>query len=74
MSEHERDPEPYGINPDKFCTVWRVVTVPRWRHELDVRLVVSTRGEAVVKAIEKAAAANGVKLERVTWPRSGRTQ
>jgi hypothetical protein len=45
-------------------TAWRIVGLPN-RPGLDVRLSVETTAPAVVEAIEKAAAASGVELERV---------
>lgn len=49
-------------------TVWRVVRVPGWTARLDVTLTVDTTSHAVLKAIEQAAAANDVVLERVHHP------
>lgn len=49
-------------------TVWRIVRVPDWPARLDVTLSVDTTSHAVLKAIEQAAAANDVVLERVHHP------
>jgi hypothetical protein len=51
-------------------TVWRLTGVPDLgRHDilspLDIRLVVDTTAAAVVDAIEEAAAATGIRLERI---------
>jgi pyrrolidone-carboxylate peptidase len=46
-------------------TVWRLVRVPEWPNRINVEMVVDTTADAVVAAIEEAAARNGIALERV---------
>lgn len=56
-------------------TRWRLVAIAegaRIRQGLDVELVVDTTADVVVDAIERAARANGIRLERVPPARRGR--
>lgn len=49
-------------------TVWRIRGIAG-RAGLDVELVVDSSAAVVVEAIERAALAHGIALERVTQPR-----
>lgn len=55
----------YLKHAERPRTVWRIVGVdPTRRQGLNVSLSVDTTAPAVVDAIERAAAANGITLER----------
>jgi hypothetical protein len=56
-------------------TRWRLLALydaGNVRQGLDVELVVDTTADVVVDAIERAARANGIRLERVPPARRGR--
>jgi len=46
-------------------TRWRIRSIGRPFDHLDIVLTVATGSETVARAIEQAAAANGIVLERV---------
>jgi hypothetical protein len=46
-------------------TVWRLKAIPSWPTYLDVQVVVDTTAPMVVKAIEQAAEAHGIELEKI---------
>jgi hypothetical protein len=53
------------VNP--ASTIWRIIGLEGWGR-LDVLLIVETTAAPVVDAIERAAANNGIIIERVEEP------
>lgn len=52
-------------DPDwPLTTRWKILSLPKYPNKISVELSVDTVARPVIEAIEKAAAENGIVLER----------